>query len=120
MRLENWLYTIPLRLRSVIRRNRKDAELNEELRDHIDRQIEENLAHGMPAEEARLVVVRAFGNLVAIREQAHNTWSWSGLELLLRSVRNERTFFGLRSSTVCGRHCSDCFWGSLPAPGRLS
>jgi len=73
MRIEHWLYTIPLRVRSLIRRNRQDAELNEELRDHIDRQIEENLLRGMAEEEARLAAVRAFGNLVAIREQAHNT-----------------------------------------------
>jgi macrolide transport system ATP-binding/permease protein len=35
MRIEHWLYTIPLRLRSVFRRNQMDAELDEELRDHI-------------------------------------------------------------------------------------
>ena len=36
MRLEHWVYTIPLRLRSLFRRNRLEAELDEELRDHID------------------------------------------------------------------------------------
>lgn len=47
MRLEHWIYTIPLRLRSLFRRNRLAAELDEELRDHIDRQIGENIARGM-------------------------------------------------------------------------
>jgi hypothetical protein len=42
MRLEHWVYTIPLRLRSLFHRNRFTAELDEELRDHIDRQIEYN------------------------------------------------------------------------------
>lgn len=47
MRFENWVYTIPLRVRSLIRRNRLDAELAEELCDHINRQIEQNVASGM-------------------------------------------------------------------------
>ena len=87
MRLEHWLYTIPLRLRSLFHRNRLEADLDEELRDHIDRQIEDNLARGMGAGEARLAALRAFGNPVALREQTHNTWSWSGVELLLNDVR---------------------------------
>jgi predicted permease len=87
MRFENWVYTIPLRLRSLIGRNRMDAELEEELRDHLERQIEDNLAHGMGYEEARLAALRAFGNPVAVREQSHGSWSWSSMELLLRDVR---------------------------------
>ncbi len=87
MRIEHWLYTIPLRLRSLLHRGRLDAELDEELRDHIDRQTEENLARGMDEEEARLVALRAFGNPLALREQTHNTWSWSSAELLLNDVR---------------------------------
>jgi len=87
MRLEHWLYTIPLRLRSLFHRNRLEADLDEELRDHIDRQIDDNLARGMGAGEARLAALRAFGNPVALREQTHNTWSWSGVELLLNDVR---------------------------------
>ena len=80
MRIENWLYTLPLRLRSLISRNRWDADLDEELRDHIDRQIDENLARGMGKEEARLAALRTFGNLVALREQTHETWAWAPLE----------------------------------------
>lgn len=87
MWIENWVYTIPLRLRSLFRRNRMDAELDEELRDHIDRQTEDNLARGMTAEEARLAALRGFGNPVALREQTRDKWSWSGMELLLNDVR---------------------------------
>jgi hypothetical protein len=92
MRLENWVYTIPLRLRLLFHRNRQYKELDEELRDHIDRQIEENLARGMGAKAARLAALQAFGNPVALREQTHDTWSWSGMELLLNDVR-----FGARA-----------------------
>ena len=87
MRIENWLYTLPLRLRSLVSRNRWDADLDEELRDHIDRQIEENLARGMGKKEARLAALRTFGNLVAVREQTHETWTWSRFEQIWQNFR---------------------------------
>ena len=37
MRLEHWLYTIPLRLRSLFRRKQADEQLNDELREMIMR-----------------------------------------------------------------------------------
>jgi predicted permease len=87
MRLENWLYTIPLRLRSLLVRHRQDEDLDEELRDHIARQTEENQSRGMGAEDARLAALRTFGNFVALREQAHETWSWATLEHLWQDFR---------------------------------
>ena len=44
MRLTHWFYTVPLRLRSLFRRSRVEQELDEELRYHLERQIEENIA----------------------------------------------------------------------------
>jgi predicted permease len=87
MRFENWLYTIPLRLRSLFRRNRMDEDLNEELRDHVDREIEENLARGMSNEEARLAALRTFGNPLLLRDKARATWSWNGIEQVARDLR---------------------------------
>src|SRR5215472_5494676 len=52
MRLEHWFYTIPLRLRSLLRRQRVEPELDEELQYHLQRKTEENLGAGMAAEEA--------------------------------------------------------------------
>jgi macrolide transport system ATP-binding/permease protein len=40
MRAEHWLYTIPLRLRSLLRRSQVERELDEELNYHIERQVE--------------------------------------------------------------------------------
>src|SRR5437667_5930013 len=53
MRPEHWLYTIPLRLRSLFRRAQADRELDDELRDHLERKTEEYVAQGMTPEEAR-------------------------------------------------------------------
>src|SRR2546426_4699998 len=52
MRPEHWLYTIPLRLRSLFRWAQADQELDDELRDHIERRTEEYVAQGMTQEEA--------------------------------------------------------------------
>ena len=52
MRPEHWLFTIPLRLRSLFRWTRADQELDEELRDHLDRKTEEYVGQVMTREEA--------------------------------------------------------------------
>ena len=61
MRLEHWFYTVPLRLRTLLRRGRVERELDEELHYHLERQIEENITKGMSAEEARYAALRAMG-----------------------------------------------------------
>ena len=52
MRPEHWLFTIPLRLRSLFRWAQADQELNDELRDHLERKTEEYVAQGMTQQEA--------------------------------------------------------------------
>jgi len=53
MRPEHWLYTIPLRLRSLFRRSAVEQELDEELQYHIERQTEVLIASGLRPDEAR-------------------------------------------------------------------
>jgi len=53
MRPGHWLFTIPLRLRSLFRWAQADQELDDELRDHLERKTEEYVARGMTQEEAR-------------------------------------------------------------------
>src|SRR5438445_11752115 len=52
MRPNHWLYTIPLRLRSLFRWAQADQELDDELREHRDQKPEEYMAQGMTQEEA--------------------------------------------------------------------
>src|SRR5438046_10423607 len=51
MRPEHWIYTIPLRLRSLFRWAQADQELDDELREHLERKTEEYVAKGMTQEE---------------------------------------------------------------------
>jgi hypothetical protein len=53
MRVEHWRYILPLRLRSLLRREQVEQELDEELRDHLDRKIEAYIADGLTPEQAR-------------------------------------------------------------------
>lgn len=52
MRPEHWLFTIPLRLRSLFRRAQADHELDDELRDHLEQKTEEYIAQGMTQQKA--------------------------------------------------------------------
>jgi hypothetical protein len=91
MRLEDWFYTIPLRLRSLFRRQRVERELAEELQYHLQRKMEENLAAGMTAEEARRAARLDFGGVERRKEECRDTRGVNFLETLLQDVR-----FGLR------------------------
>src|SRR5271170_2528106 len=82
-----FLEKLRIRLQMLFQRNRAASRLDDELRFHIDQQITENVAAGMSPEEARHAAMRAFGNPVALRDQARETWSWSGVESVLRDAR---------------------------------
>jgi putative ABC transport system permease protein len=73
MRIEHWLYTIPLRLRSLFRRNKLDSELDEELQNHIERQTEQNIALGMSPIEARRAALIALGGFEQSKQQCRET-----------------------------------------------
>ena len=73
MRPAHWIYTIPLRLRSLFCRRVVERELDEELRYHIERQVDANLAHGMDLDEARYAALRAMGGLELRKEQCRDT-----------------------------------------------
>jgi len=86
MRLKHWFYTVPLRLRSLFRRNLVEQELDEELRYHLERQIEVNLARGMPADEARYTALRAMGGIEQHKESCRDTRHVSFVEDLARDL----------------------------------
>src|SRR5215470_18676457 len=92
MRLKNWFYTVPLRLRSFLRRSQVEQELDEELRYHLDRQIEEHIARGLTPEQARYAALAAMGGVERRKEECRDTWRVRLLEDLARDVH-----FGLRT-----------------------
>src|SRR5258708_40377049 len=99
MRFERWLYTVPLRIRSLFRRDDVERDLDDEIRDHIERQVAENVIAGMSQDEARAAAMRAFGGVELQKEVARDTRGISFVEhfttdlrLAIRSLRRAPAF----------------------------
>ena len=67
--LGRWWGVARMRLRSWLSRKRVETELDKELRYHLERQVEENIAAGMPVGEARLAALRLFGGVSQVQEE---------------------------------------------------
>ena len=87
----NLLRILLARCAALFRRGKLDADLNEELRAHIELAIHENLHHGMSPGEARTAALRAFGGVTQTRETYREQRSFPLLQQLGRDLR-----FGLR------------------------
>ena len=72
MRPEHWLFTIPLRLRSLFRRAQADQELDEELRDHFEQKTQEYVAQGTAPEEARRRARLDLGGMEQTKEKCRD------------------------------------------------
>src|SRR6185437_14313493 len=88
-----------IRLRALVSRRRTDDELDEELRYHLVRETERNIANGMPPMAARAAARRAFGNVTVATEQARDAARWPLIEQVqqdvlyaLRTFRRAPTF----------------------------
>ncbi len=92
MRLERWLYTVPLRFRSLFRRTIVEQELDEELRYHIERLTEEHIARGVSPAEARLAAVREMRGVEQRKEECRDARRVRVFEDALQDVR-----FGVRT-----------------------
>jgi predicted permease len=73
------------------RRKRMMEDLDQDIRDFIERETQDNIERGMPPEEARYAALRKFGNVTRIREDTREVWSFVWLEQLWQDVH-----FGLR------------------------
>ena len=83
----DWI-RIPLaRCAALFRRRKLDAELDEELRAHIELAIAENLQRGMNAQEARTAALRAFGGVAQTRESYRIQRGLPFLEQFVRDLQ---------------------------------
>lgn len=75
------------KLRGVFGRDRKDKEVSEEVRAHIELEEQENRASGMAPEEAHYAALRKFGNPMRAQEDAGELWRWVWLETWVQDFR---------------------------------
>jgi predicted permease len=87
MRPEHWLFTIPLRLRSLFRWAQADQELDEELREHLERKTEEYVAKGMAPEEAARRARLDLGGIEQTKDQCRDTRGVNGIQDLIQDLR---------------------------------
>ena len=73
------------------RRKRMLEELYDDIRDHIERETQDNIERGMSPEEARYAAIRKFGNVTRVKEETREVWSVVWFEQLLADMR-----FGVR------------------------
>jgi len=67
------------------------SDLSAEIDAHLEFEVRENIALGMPADEARAAARRHIGNLTRIHERAAEAWSFPSLESIAQDLR-----YGLR------------------------
>jgi predicted permease len=91
MRPEHWLFTIPLRLRSLFRRAQADQELHDELRDHLERKTEEYVAQGMAREEAQRRARLELGGIEQTKEKCRDPRGVNWIQDFVQDLR-----YGLR------------------------
>jgi len=75
------------KLAAIFRTKQIDNELDEEIRSHLDMQIEENLENGMDPTEARHAANRAFGNTSLAKDDSRSAWIYRWLDDLGKDIR---------------------------------
>jgi predicted permease len=69
------------------RRKRMLEDLDQDIRDHIERETEDNIGRGMSAEEARRQAFLKFGNVRRVTEETRAVWTRIWLEQILQDIR---------------------------------
>jgi putative ABC transport system permease protein len=87
MRLEHWFYTLPLRVRSLFKRQQVEQELDEELRDHLERLVQQHVAQGMSPEQARQTALREMDGMEQRKEECRDARGVNLIEHFLQDLR---------------------------------
>ena len=58
-----WLRFVYLRMKGLLRKEQVEADMDAELRFHLQMRTQHNIAAGMSEEEAHLAAQKRFGNL---------------------------------------------------------
>ncbi len=73
-------------------RDKRERELEKELRSHFDLETEEQQDAGLQVKEARYASQRAFGNEMLVKERVREMWGWTWFDRLRQDLR-----YGLRT-----------------------
>ncbi|MFY9724527.1 MAG: ABC transporter permease, partial [Bryobacteraceae bacterium] len=90
-----------------MKRRRALDGLEDDIRDHIERETEDNIERGMSPAEARHAALRKFGNVTRVMEETRDVWTWIWIDQLLqdlgyslRSLRRNPRFAAVAALTL--------------------
>src|SRR4029434_4817322 len=86
-----WLRVFIHRLRGLFLKPKLERDLEDEIRSHLDLQIEDNQRQGMSPDEARSAALRKFGGVEQVKEVYRDRRGLPVLETTLQDLR-----YGLR------------------------
>ena len=75
------------RIQAIRRKDQADAQLDEELRFHLEMETRENLRRGMSPEEARYAAMRSFGGVEQVKEAYRSGLGWPWIEGWIQDLR---------------------------------
>src|SRR5216683_268912 len=117
-------------LRRLSHKSRSEGQLDKELRFHLEQQIADNIAAGLPPQEARRRAQQDFGGLDRVKEEVRDARWETRLETLardfryaLRNLRKDRRLsliaifalaLGIGASTIVFSVAYNVFFHALP------
>jgi putative ABC transport system permease protein len=87
-----WSSELGRRLSMLLRGERFDRDLQDEMRLHMELRQQEHMAQGLSPENARAAARRQFGNAALLSEVSGDVWGWRWLEHFVQDLR-----YGARS-----------------------
>ena len=83
--MPEWLHSLRLRLRALIRRSRLEQDLQDEMAFHLAMREEKERQAGTPADQARIRARRQFGNVGVLKNRTQMCGSGHGSRTLAKT-----------------------------------
>ena len=83
-----WLSKISYAIRALVRPNRVEQELDDEILFHLENEVESNVASGMSPEEARYAALRSFGGIEQTKEECRDARGLALIKSLWQDFRH--------------------------------
>ncbi len=86
--MRRWIYTVPLRLRSLLQWGQADQDLDEELAYHLTQRTEQLVAEGLTPRDARETARREWRGVDQIKEECRDMRKVNFLQDLAADIRH--------------------------------
>ena len=83
----SWARVVAARLRALFEQERLERELDDEVRFHLEMQIEHNLKAGMAPADARHAALRSFGGIDPMKEKYRERRGFALVETVMQDLR---------------------------------